>query len=117
MIITESVTPPDESCQNLVVETTGTFSPPPEVIDCPDPYCGRLIRPLRVAARTKNAQEILARAAVPRYRDRHSNELTSPEPNSWKIQDALSDLEVGDELRLTTRAPFPTLVRLPRARS
>ena len=94
MIITESVTPPDESCEDLVVETTGTFSPPPEVIDCPDPYCGRLIRPLRVAARTKDAKEILARAAVARYRARHSNELTSPEPNSWEIQDALSDLAV-----------------------
>jgi pimeloyl-ACP methyl ester carboxylesterase len=93
MIITESVTPPDESCEDLVVETTGTFSPPPEVIDCPDPYCGRLIRPLRIAARTKDAKEILARAAVARYRDRHQ-ELTSPEPNSWDIQDALSDLAV-----------------------
>jgi pimeloyl-ACP methyl ester carboxylesterase len=93
MIITESVTAPDESCEDRVVETTGTFSPPPEVIDCPDPYCGRLIRPLRTAARTKDAQEILARAAVARYRGRHT-ELTSPEPNSRDIQDALSDLAV-----------------------
>jgi hypothetical protein len=29
MIITDSVTPPDESCEDMVVETTGTFSPPP----------------------------------------------------------------------------------------
>jgi pimeloyl-ACP methyl ester carboxylesterase len=93
MIITASVTPPDESCEDMVVETTGSFSPPAEVIDCPDPFCGRLIHPLRVAARTKDAQEILARAAVARYRDRHI-ELTSPEPNLWRIQDALSDLAV-----------------------
>lgn len=93
MIITESVTPPHESCENLVVETTGTFSPPPEVIDCPDPYCGRLIRPLRIAAQTKDAKEILARGAVARYRSVHA-ELTSPEPNSSRIQDALSDLAV-----------------------
>ena len=93
MIITESVTPPHESCEDLVVETTGTFSPPPEVIDCPDPYCGRLIHPLRVAAKTKDAKEILARAAVARYRSVHP-ELTSPEPNSSHIQAALSDLAV-----------------------
>jgi len=93
MIITDSVTPPHESCEDMVVEATGTFSPPPAVIDCPDPYCGRLIDPLRVAARTQKAQEILARAAVARYRDRHT-ELTSPEPNSSAIQDALSDLAV-----------------------
>ena len=71
MDITGSVTPPDESCEDLVVETTGTFSPPAGVIDCPDPYCGRLISPLRVAAKQKDAKEILARAAVARYRDRH----------------------------------------------
>ena len=93
MIITESVTPPHESCEDLVVETTGTFSPPPEVIDCPDPYCGRLIHPLRVAAKTKDAKEILARAAVARYRSVHP-ELTSPEPNSSHVQAALSDLAV-----------------------
>ena len=93
MIITDSVTPPDEPCEDVVVETTGTFSAPPEVVDCPDPYCGRLIQPLRLAARQKDAKEILARAAVARYRDTH-NELTSPEPNSWVIQDALSDLAV-----------------------
>lgn len=102
MIITESVTPPDESCEDLVVETTGTFSPPPDVIDCPDPYCGRLIRPLRIAARTKDAREILARAAVARYRDRHNNELTSPEPNSAFIQDALSDLAVTGRTAYTS---------------
>jgi pimeloyl-ACP methyl ester carboxylesterase len=93
MIITESVTPFYESCKDLGVETTGTFPPPPAVIDCPDPFCGRLVRPLRIAARTKDAKEILARAAVARYRDRH-HELTSPEPNSWVIQDALTDLAV-----------------------
>jgi pimeloyl-ACP methyl ester carboxylesterase len=93
MIITESVTPPDESCEAQVVETTGTFSPLSEAIDCPDPYCGRLIRPLRIAARTKDAREILARGAVARYTGRHS-ELTSPDPNSGVIQDALSDLAV-----------------------
>jgi pimeloyl-ACP methyl ester carboxylesterase len=94
MIITDSVTPPDESCEDAVVEATGTFSPPATVIDCPDPYCGRLIRPLRVAARTKDAKEMLARSAVGRYRDRHYNELPSPEPNSLEIQDALADLAV-----------------------
>jgi pimeloyl-ACP methyl ester carboxylesterase len=93
MIITESVTPPDESCEDLVVETTGTFSPPAEVIDCPDPYCGRLVQPLRAAAKQKDAKEILARGAVARYQAKH-NELTSPEPNSPAIQDALSDLAV-----------------------
>lgn len=93
MIITESVAPPAESCEDLVVETTGTFSAPSEVIDCPDPYCGRLIQPLRVAARTKDAREILARGAVARYTDRHQ-ELTSPEPDSNAVQDALSDLAV-----------------------
>ena len=93
MIITASVTPPHESCKDMVVETTGTFSPPPEVIDCPDPYCGRLIHPLRVAAKTKDAKDILARAAVARYRSVHP-ELTSPEPNSSHIQAALSDLAV-----------------------
>lgn len=93
MIITGSVAPPEESCEDLVVETTGTFSPPPDVIDCPDPYCGRLISPLRVAARTKDAREILARAAVARYRSLHP-ELTSPEPNSSAVQDALCDLAV-----------------------
>ena len=93
MIITESVAPPDESCEDLVLETTGTFSPSSEVIDCPDPYCGRLIRPLRIAARTKDAKEILARAAVARYRGWHP-ELTSPDPNSRAVQDALSDLAV-----------------------
>ncbi len=96
MIITESVTPPDESCEDRVVETTGTFSPPPELVDCPDPYCGRLIRPLRVAAQTKDATDILARAAVARYQDRHPNELgpvvMSAQPKA--IQDALSDLAV-----------------------
>src|SRR5262245_48565389 len=94
MIVPDSVTAPDESCKAAVVETTGTFSPPAAVIDCPDPYCGRLIQPLRVAARTKDAREILARSAVGRYRDRHYNELTSPEPNSLEIQNALSDLAV-----------------------
>ena len=93
MIITGSVTPPDESCEDLVVETTGTCSPPAAVIDCPDPYCGRLIRPLRLAAKQKDAKDILARAAVARYRHRHQ-QLTSPEPNSRVIQDALSDLAV-----------------------
>ena len=93
LIITESVTPPKENCKDLIVETTGTFSPLPEVIDCPDPFCGRLIHPLRVAARTKDAKEILARGAVARYRDTHT-ELTSPEPNSGAIQDAFSDLSV-----------------------
>jgi pimeloyl-ACP methyl ester carboxylesterase len=93
MIITESVTPPDESCEDQVVETTGTFSPPAGVIDCPDPYCGRLISSLRVAAKQRDAKEILARAAVARYSDRHQ-ELTNPEPNSSAIQDALSDLAV-----------------------
>ena len=43
---------------------------PQQVIDCPDPYCGRLIHPLRIAAKTKDAKEILARAAVARYRAR-----------------------------------------------
>jgi hypothetical protein len=94
MIITDSVTPPNESCEDMVVETTGTFSPPPEVIDCPDPYCGPLISSLRIAARTKDAKEILARATVASYRSRH-NELTSPKPNSRAIQDALSDLAVA----------------------
>ena len=99
MIITASVTPPHESCKDMVVETTGTFSPPPEVIDCPDPYCGRLIHPLRVAAKTKDAKEILARAAVARYRSVHP-ELTSPEPNSSHVQAALSDLAVTGPVRL-----------------
>lgn len=93
MIITGSVTPPHESCEDQVVETTGTFSPPAGVIDCPDPYCGRLISSLRIAAKQKDAKEILARAAVARYSDRHQ-ELTNPEPNSSAIQDALSDLAV-----------------------
>ena len=94
MIITDSVTAPHESCTDAVVATTKIQEPPAEVVDCPDPYCGRLIQPLRVAARTKDAKEILARSAVGRYRDRHYNELTSPEPNSLEIQNALSDLAV-----------------------
>ena len=65
MIITESVTPPDEFCEDRVEETTRSFSPPPEIIDCPDPYCGRLIGPLRVAARTKDAGRF---SPVPRSR-------------------------------------------------
>jgi pimeloyl-ACP methyl ester carboxylesterase len=93
VIITKSVTPPDEPCEGHVVETTGTFSPPSEVIDCPDPYCGRLISPLRTAAKEKDAREILARAAVARYRGKHSK-LASPEPSSLVIQNALSDLAV-----------------------
>ena len=94
MIITHSVRPPDEPCEGVVVEATGTFAPPPEVIDCPDPYCGRLIHQLRVAAQTKKADEILARGAVARYTDKHDNELTTTELHSLAIQDALSDLAV-----------------------
>jgi pimeloyl-ACP methyl ester carboxylesterase len=106
LIITASVTPPKEDCEALVVETTGTFSPPIEVIDCPDPFCGRLIHPLRVAARTKDAKEILARGAVARYRSNHS-ELSSPEPNGLAIQDAFSDLAVTGR---AAYASFRTLV-------
>jgi pimeloyl-ACP methyl ester carboxylesterase len=107
MIITGSVTPPVESCEDQIVETTGTCSPPAEVIDCPDPYCGRLIHPLRVAAKQKDAKEILARAAVARYTDAHP-ELTSSEPNSPAIQDALSDLAVtGRSAYATFRALAP----------
>ena len=107
LIITESVTPPKESCKDRVMETTGTFSPPPEVIDCPDPFCGRLIHTLRIAATEKDAKEILARGAVARYRDVHQD-LTSPEPNSLAIQDALSDLAVtGRAAYATFRALAP----------
>jgi pimeloyl-ACP methyl ester carboxylesterase len=93
MIITKSVTPPDEPCKDRVVETTRTFPPISEVVACPDSFCGRLISPLRTAAKTKDAKEILARAAVARYRGMHS-ELKSSEPNSSVIQGALSDLAV-----------------------
>jgi hypothetical protein len=93
LIITDSVTPPKESCEDLVVEATDGFTPPAELIDCPDPFCGRLIHVLRVAARTKDAKEILARAALARYRGMHTD-LTSSEPNSTAVQDALSDLAV-----------------------
>ena len=93
LVITPSVTAPEESCENVVVETTAAFSAPSELVDCPDPYCGRLISPLRAAAKTRDAQDILARAAVARYRDMHTD-LVSSEPNSLAFQDALSDLAV-----------------------
>jgi len=101
MIITHSVRPPDEPCEGVVVEATGTFAPPPEVIDCPDPYCGRLIQQLRAAAKDSprdttpesKAQRILVAAATARYMGKHT-ELPNPEQNSLAIQDALSDLAV-----------------------
>ena len=93
LVITASVSAPDEPCENVVVQTTATFSAPSELVDCPDPFCGRLIHSLRVAARTKDAKEMLARAAVARYRDVHTD-LPSAEPNSLAVQNALCDLAV-----------------------
>ena len=66
LVITESLQPPPESCQNRVIAATGTFDAPSGVTDCPDPFCGRLISDLSFAGK-QDAQEILILAVIEQY--------------------------------------------------
>jgi hypothetical protein len=87
LVITQPVKPAQEAC---TADFTGFFKAPPELLDCAvrscltnclDPNCARVIQPLRQAAQTRDASEILVRAAFEYYVLKHP-ELRPPFPNS-----------------------------------
>lgn len=91
--ITAPVQPPVESCEGRVLKVTGSFDAPAALIDCPDPDCGRLIQPLRQAAKPRDAKELLIRAAFERYVFLHPA-IRPFVPASVELATALADLAV-----------------------
>lgn len=140
--ITQAVRPAQEPCDDRL---TGYPPAPPEMLDCAvrscvtncmDPDCRRLIEPLRQAARTRDASEILVRAALEYYVLQHPELRPSYTPPlafpSGSFAQALADLAVtgqaayGTFRRLSPReadltlplqrrlqATFPSHVRVP----
>jgi alpha-beta hydrolase superfamily lysophospholipase len=127
-------------CSHPDCATLGFFDPNPQVdcnigscfMDCTDANCGRLIPRLRAAAGTRDAKEILIRAALEYYLLLHSD-LRPNEPPSRAVAQALADLAVtgrgayGTFRQLVLRegdlvapvqqrlaAEFPAHVRVPR---
>lgn len=102
MRLTAAIDPPAEPCADRVSEATGFFDAPATLIDCPDPYCGRLIAPLRLAAQTKDAKEILVLAAFERYVSQHPQLWAVYRRGPDELSMALADLSVtGQEAYLS----------------
>jgi pimeloyl-ACP methyl ester carboxylesterase len=81
---------------------------PSALLDCNDPNCGRLIPALRSAAQTRDAQEILVRAAFEYYALRRP-ELGGVYSASLPVAQALADLAVtGGAAYETFRRLAPT---------
>lgn len=142
-MITQPVRPAQEACSS---ELIGYFKAPPELLDCVvrscvtnclDADCARLIPPLRQAAQTRDASEILVRAAFEYYVLQHP-ELRPLYPSpplgfpSIPFAQALADLAVTGQgsygtfrqlalheadlivpLQRRLLATFPSHVRVP----
>jgi pimeloyl-ACP methyl ester carboxylesterase len=109
VVITAPVLPPEEACDP---QPSGYFDAPAELLDCrvppccllcdkdcTDPNCVRLIQPLRAAAQTRDAREILVRAAFEYYVLLHPELPAAPSPASAQ---ALADLAVTGEAALNS---------------
>jgi pimeloyl-ACP methyl ester carboxylesterase len=113
--ITDQVQAAVESCTPA---TAGYFQAPPDLLDCTvrppcitnclDPNCARLVPGLRSAAQTRDAREILVRAALEYYVLRRP-ELGPLYSASPRVAQALADLAVtGQAAYATFRDMTPT---------